>query len=126
MKKPEATSKAALTRSLQRQLQKLLAAGTDNALLRFSLGDACLSAGEIEQATTHLAAAVALAPRHSASWKLYGKALAQAGDPQAAGDAYHQGIQIAESNGDLQAAAEMRVFLRRLRNSPRKNDKDPR
>ena len=42
----------------------------------------------------------------------------KAGDPaRAAAKAYAQGIAVAEARGDVQAAKEMRVFLRRLEKS---------
>ncbi len=59
--------------------EKLLAAGKDSALLRFSLGNEHLKAGDAQRAAEHLARAVALDPDFTAAWKLYGKALAAAG-----------------------------------------------
>ena len=53
----------------------------------------------------------------TAAWKLLGKALAEAGDGPGAATAYAQGIAVAEARGDVQAAKEMRVFLRRLEKS---------
>ena len=49
------------------------------ALLRFSLGNEHLKAGDAPRAAEHLARAVALDPDFTAAWKLYGKALAAAG-----------------------------------------------
>jgi Tfp pilus assembly protein PilF len=92
----------------------MLAGGQDNALLRFSLGNAYLKEGRAEQAAEQLRAAVAHDPSYSAAWKLLGKALTEAGEPAAAADAYREGIQTAEARGDKQAAKEMQVFLRRL------------
>jgi predicted Zn-dependent protease len=99
---------------MRENLEALLAKGQDNALLRFSLGDLCLKAGEVESATIHLARAVELDPNYSAGWKLYGRALAQGNRHTEAIDAYTRGIATAEARGDLQAAKEMRVFLKRL------------
>ncbi len=95
-------------------LERMLANGQDNALLRYSLGTAWLQAGDAERAATHLARALEQDPGYSAAWKLYGKALAAAGQVDAARAAYRKGITVAEDKGDLQAAKEMRVFLRRL------------
>ena len=53
-------------------------------------------------------------PDYSAAWKLYGKALTQAGRLDEARAAYGRGIEVAERKGDKQAAKEMRVFARRL------------
>jgi tetratricopeptide (TPR) repeat protein len=94
--------------------EKLLAAGQDGALLRYSLGMAYYKDGQLEPAIDHLAKAVEQDPRYSAAWKLYGKALADAGRLDAASEAYTRGIAAAEANGDIQAAKEMKVFLRRI------------
>lgn len=96
------------------RFEALLAAGKDNALLRFSLGMHYLKAGDAARAAEHLRAAVAHDPAYSAAWKLLGKALAESGDRPAAMDAYASGIAAAEKRGDKQAAKEMNVFLRRL------------
>jgi Flp pilus assembly protein TadD len=96
------------------KLEALLVQGTDHALLRYSLGSACLKEGRAEDAIQHLSRAVAFDPQYSAAWKLYGKALAERGRREEARQAYRSGIEAAEARGDLQAAKEMRVFLRRL------------
>jgi predicted Zn-dependent protease len=97
--------------------EKMLAAGKDNALLRFSLGNAYLGAGEAARAVPHLQKAVEHDPRYSAAWKLLGRALNEAGDASAALAAYRNGIEVAESRGDIQAAKEMKVFARRIEKS---------
>ena len=95
------------------KLEAMLAAGQDNPLLRFTLGNALL-ADDPARAATHLRQAVTLDPDYSAAWKLLGKALAAAGDTQAAREAYESGIACAERKGDKQAQREMQVFLKRL------------
>lgn len=95
-------------------LEKLLAAGKDNALLRFSLGNEYLKAGDAGSAAAHLARAVEHDPQYSAAWKLYGRALAESGLNAEALDAYRRGIEVAEKKGDKQAAKEMKVFARRI------------
>lgn len=99
------------------QLGAMLAKGQDNALLRFGLGNAYLKAGDPARAAEHLRAAVQHEPGYSAAWKALGKALAEAGQRDAASTAYEQGIRVAEGKGDVQAAKEMRVFLKRLQNA---------
>jgi Tfp pilus assembly protein PilF len=94
--------------------EKLLAAGKDNALLRFSLGNEYLKAGDAPTACAHLARALEHDPEYSAAWKLYGKALAEAGQAAQALAAYRRGIEVAQKKGDKQAAKEMLVFVRRL------------
>lgn len=97
--------------------EKMLASGKDNALLRFSLGNAYLGAGEAAKAVAHLQRAVEHDPKYSAAWKLLGRALNDAGDARAALEAYRKGIEVAQAKGDLQAAKEMTVFARRIEKS---------
>ena len=94
--------------------EKMLAAGKDGALLRFSLGNEHLKAGDFARAAEHLARAVAFDPDYTAAWKLYGKALAAAGRNDEALAAYRTGMEVAAKRGDKQAEKEMRVFARRL------------
>lgn len=99
-------------------LERMLARGQDNVLLRLGLGSAYLARDEWDRAITHLRAAVTLDPGHAPAWKLLGKALAAAGDTSGARDAYTTGIAAAEKGGHIQAAREMRVFLKRLDRQP--------
>ena len=96
------------------RFEALLAAGKDNALLRFGLGMEWLKAGDAARAAGHLRAAVAHDENYSAAWKLLGKALAETGHTAEAQEAYRSGIAVAEARGDKQAAKEMAVFLKRL------------
>jgi predicted Zn-dependent protease len=89
----------------------------DGALLRFSLGNALLAAGESQAAIDELRRALAFDPAYSAAWKLLGKACLAAGQPQDAAAAWQSGIAAAAQRGDKQAEKEMGVFLRRLENS---------
>ena len=66
--------------SLAENFEKMLAAGKDSALLRFSLGNAYLQAGDHARAASHLDAAVAQDAGYSAAWKLLGKARAALAD----------------------------------------------
>ena len=100
--------------SMTDNFEAMLASGKDSALLRFSLGNAYLMAGDAERALPHLQAAIAQDPHYSAAWKLLGKALAQSGDLAAAAATYRAGIVAASEKGDKQAAKEMSVFLKRL------------
>jgi Flp pilus assembly protein TadD len=92
----------------------MLEQGRDSALLRFSLGNEYVAAGELEQAAAHLRRAVELDRGYSAAWKLLGKSLAELGKNEEAINAYSQGITVAGRKGDRQAVKEMTVFLRRL------------
>lgn len=95
-------------------LEMMLRRGQDNALVRYGLGNEYLKLKQLEQAVTHLQKAVELDPTYSAAWKQLGKALAASARTAEAMNAYEAGIRAAEQRGDLQAAKEMRVFLRRL------------
>ncbi|MCS3904492.1 Tfp pilus assembly protein PilF [Methylohalomonas lacus] len=96
------------------QFEKLLANGQDNALLRYSLGNAYLKEGDLSAAIEHLGQAVKHDTGYTAAWKAYAGALADSGNLEQAIDAYEQGIAAANNNGDIQAGKEMRVFLKRL------------
>lgn len=100
--------------SARANLERMLASGKDNALLRFALGGECLKAGDAAAAALHLDRAVAFDPTYTAAWKLYGKALAQTGRNDDALSAYRRGIAVAQQKGDKQAEKEMVVFARRL------------
>jgi predicted Zn-dependent protease len=103
--------------SMIERFENMLAAGQDNALLRFTLGDAYLKENRPAEAAEHLRRAVVLDPQYSAAWKRLGRALADGGDVSAAMQAYRDGIAVAEARGDKQASKEMQVFLRRLERS---------
>lgn len=95
------------------QLEKMLAAGTDNALLRFSLGSAFMRRKEFAKAAAHFARAVEFNPDYSAAWKNYGRCLFAAGDA-GAGKVLRKALEVARHNGDKQAEREVLVFLKRL------------
>ncbi|TBU75503.1 tetratricopeptide repeat protein [Phytopseudomonas daroniae] len=95
-------------------LEKMLAKGVDNALLRFGLGKGYLDAGDAAKAAEHLQRCVEHDPQYSAAWKLLGKAQQAAGNLDAARSAWQSGLQAAQAKGDKQAEKEMSVFLRKL------------
>jgi predicted Zn-dependent protease len=103
-----------MTAPIVANLERLLGGPRDTPLLRFSLGNEYLKAGEAARAAEHLREAVTRDPEYSAAWKLLGKALADANRPGEALAAYRTGIPVAERRGDKQAAKEMSVFARRL------------
>ncbi len=103
-----------MTTSVIQSLEKLLAAGKESALLRFSLGNEYLKEAQAEPAAAHLQRAVELDPAYSAAWKLLGKALLAAERKADALAAYRQGIVVADARGDKQAAKEMMVFAKRI------------
>jgi Tfp pilus assembly protein PilF len=95
-------------------LAKMIGGPRDGALLRFSLGNEYLKAGDVARAAECFQAAVSRDPGYSAAWKALGKALAEAGQNADALAAYQQGIEVANKKGDVQAAKEMNVFAKRL------------
>ncbi len=96
------------------RLEAMLAQGTDNMLLRFSLGKAYAEQERHEQAQAHLRAALAFDPGYSVAWKWLGKACLGAGDVQGARAAWESGLQAAQARGDQQVVKEIQVFLKRL------------
>ncbi|EHQ51272.1 MULTISPECIES: tetratricopeptide repeat protein [Ectothiorhodospira] len=95
------------------RFEAMLAAGQDNAMLRFTLGNAHLAEGQPGEAAIHLRAAVGHDPGYSAAWKLLGRALAEGGALHEAIEAFDEGIRVAGQKGDLQAVKEMQVFRKR-------------
>ena len=95
-------------------LEKMLAKGMDNALLRFGLGKGYLDAAEFTQAAEHLQRCVQFDAQYSAAWKLLGQALNKQGLSAEARAAWTQGLRAAEEKGDKQAGKEISVFLKRL------------
>lgn len=95
-------------------LKQMLAEGQDNLLLRFGLGKTMLDANMPSDAIEHFQQALVFDPHHSASWKLLGKAYSNCGRLDDAITAYTHGIEMAEKKGDIQAAKEMKVFLKRV------------
>ena len=98
-------------------LEKMLGGPRDSALLRFSLGNEYLKAGDSARAGKCFREAVDRDSQYSAAWKALGKALADGGHHADALAAYECGITVAEAKGDIQAAKEMKVFARRLRSA---------
>jgi predicted Zn-dependent protease len=95
-------------------LRTQLGGPRDGAMLRYSLGNALLSAGDPSEAVLQLREALTFDPEYSAAWKALGKAQLAAGDIAAAAQAWREGIGVADRRGDVQAAKEMAVFLKRI------------
>lgn len=96
-------------------LETMLSRGQDNALVRYGLGNEYLKLQQYDQAVMHLQKALEFDPKYSAAWKLLGKAYTGAAQTGEAIKAYEAGIRTAEAKGDVQAAKEMRIFLKRLK-----------
>lgn len=95
-------------------LLKLVGTDRDNAMLRLTLARLLVAQSDLEQATTHLRAAIDMDSDYTAAWKELGKVLRQHGDDEGAAQAWRRGIEIAGIKGDKQAEKEMTVFLRRI------------
>lgn len=100
--------------SLIENLEKMLADGRDDAMLRFGLGNAYFQNKDYDRAAEHLSRALELDAAYSAAWKLLGRALMQTGDLDAARRTFEDGIEQAETKGDKQAVKEMQVFLKKI------------
>jgi Tfp pilus assembly protein PilF len=94
-------------------LEKILAKGRDDAMLRFGLGSAYFNDGKYSLAVTHLEVCIAQDDRYSAAYKLLGKAYLKQGEPAKAITTFEVGMPIAEGQGDKQSRKEMQVFLGR-------------
>lgn len=100
-----------------KNLEIMIERGQDNALIRYSLGTEYFRAKKYAEAVHHLQHALEHEPQYSAAWKLYGKVLAADNRINEAIKAYEKGIAVAEKKGDIQAAKEMKVFLKRITKS---------
>ncbi|WP_313620069.1 tetratricopeptide repeat protein [Achromobacter sp.] len=96
------------------RLEAMLAKGTDNLLLRFSLGKAYVEQDSFQEAEAHLRAALAFDPGYSVAWKWLGKACLGQGDKPGARAAWESGLQAAHDRGDQQVVKELQVFIKRL------------
>lgn len=93
----------------------MLEKGTDNAMLRYSLGNAYHHDKQYNEAIRHLLKATEQDPAYSAAWKTLGRCYFDSEQYQKAAEVYERGIKVAADKGDKQAEKEMTVFLRRSR-----------
>lgn len=100
--------------SLIENLEKMLADGRDDAMLRFGLGNAYYQSKDYGRAAEHLGKALEFDRGYSAAWKLLGRSLMQTGDLDAATRTFEDGIEQAGKKGDKQAVKEMQVFLKKI------------
>jgi uncharacterized protein HemY len=100
--------------SLIDNLEKMLADGKDDAMLRFGLGNAYFQGKEYRKAAEHLRKALEFNQGYSAAWKLLGRALVELGERETAKETFERGIEHAERQGDKQTVKEMHVFLKRI------------
>lgn len=91
----------------------MLETGNDNALVRYSLGNAYYGEKNYLKAVEHLQHTIRHDQNYSAAWKLLGRCHYELGQYTEALEVYTQGIEIASERGDKQAVKEMQVFHRR-------------
>ena len=96
-------------------LEKMLAKGSDSAMLRFGLGKAYLDDKKPEAAVEHLQHCVVHDPDYSAAWNLLGKAHLKMGDKASAETVWATGLDTAVRKGDKQTEKEITVFLKKLK-----------
>jgi predicted Zn-dependent protease len=100
-------------------LRKMLGTPRDSAMLRLTLARALaqrgeMGGGDLEEAQSHLEAALAMDDSYTAAWKELRRIRLLAENPKGAAAAWAEGIGVARKNGDIQAEKEMAVFLKRL------------
>jgi len=100
--------------SITENLERMLAEGRDDAMLRFGLGSAYFNEKGFEKSIPHLQACIDHDPRYSAAYKLLGKALFKTGENDKARTIFESGLPIAIDNGDKQTEREILSFLKKL------------
>jgi len=100
--------------SIIESFEEMLAKGRDGTLLRFGLAQAYMKDKQYQKAIEHFLKTLEHDPAYSAAWKLLGKTYIELHLEDKAIETFSKGIDIAQSKGDIQAAKEMRVFLKRL------------
>jgi predicted Zn-dependent protease len=100
--------------SLIDNLERLLASGSDSAMLRFGLGSAYFNEKKYQQAIPHLQKCIETDNRYSAAYKLLGKAQFKLGLHKQARTTLEAGLEQASLSGDKQTEREIQVFLKKL------------
>jgi Tfp pilus assembly protein PilF len=95
-------------------LEKMLAAGRDSAMLRFGLGSAYFNQRQFVEAAEHLRACIEQDSNYTAAYKLLGKALMKSQQPELARQVFDQGLPVAQAQGDKQTEREISAFLAKL------------
>jgi Tfp pilus assembly protein PilF len=95
-------------------LEKMLAAGRDSAMLRFGLGSAYFNQRQFVEATEHLRACIEQDSNYTAAYKLLGRALMKTKQPELAQQIFERGLPVAQAQGDKQTEREINAFLTKL------------
>lgn len=99
---------------LTENLEKLLANGSDSAMLRFGLGSAYFNGKNYQQAIPHLQKCIEWNKSYSAAYKLLGRAQIKIGLNEQAKMTLETGLEQAALSGDKQTEREIAVFLKKL------------
>ena len=99
---------------LTENLEKMLASGSDSAMLRFGLGSAYFNDKNYQQAIPHLQKCIEWDNSYSAAYKLLGRAQIKLGLSEQAKMTLETGIAKAVLKGDKQTEREISVFLKKL------------
>ena len=102
------------TESLIAKYEGLLQARPDDELLLFSLGKALYDAGRMDEAETHLRAALAAKPDWMVVTMLLAKMALQRGDKVEARALYEKGLELAIAQDHEGPEEEIRAVLARL------------
>lgn len=95
-------------------LEKMLAKGRDDPMLRFGLGSAYFNDGDLDKAIPHLQSCIDQDANYTAAYKLLGKALIQSDRLDEATRVFNEGLARALESGDKQTEKEVRVFLKKI------------
>lgn len=95
-------------------LERLLAKGTDNALLRMGMALAYHRRGELARARGHVEQALVHQPGFAAAGRLHGLIALEQGEPAVAAEAFAQALDAAHRQGERQLERELAVRLKRL------------
>ena len=98
---------------MTRNLEKMLAGGRDDAMLRFGLGSAYFNQADYERAVMHLKHCLVQDENYSAAYKLLGKAYYKLGEMENAKAVFEKGLPIARGQRDKQTEKEINVFLKK-------------
>ncbi len=99
--------------SMTDRLEKMLAGGRDDPMIRFGLGNAYFGEDD-DKAIVHLRACIEQDENYSAAYKLLGKALFKQQQYDEARDVFDRGLAVAGGQGDKQTEKEITVFLKKI------------
>ena len=100
--------------SIIENLERMLATGRDDAMLRFGLGSAYFNEKQFESAVQQLEACLRHDENYSAGYKVLGKAYFLKGDLDNAQRVFEAGKPIAVDQGDKQTQKEIAIFLKKI------------